>query len=56
MQSSIHVCAFMLTCIFVPHKLVWLVVFVGTLLLGVDLGFAVGIGFSLLVVVFKVAL
>lgn len=37
-------------------QLVWLTVFVGTLLLGVDLGFAVGVGFSLLVVVFKVAL
>eukprot|EP00731_Ephydatia_muelleri_P022025 Em0014g616a len=40
----------------ITDMLVWLTVFVGTLLLGVDLGFAVGVGFSLLVVVFKVAL
>ena len=56
----LHVCALEFTKVcsstLLNVQLVWLTVFVGTLLLGVDLGFAVGVGFSLLVVVFKVAL
>ena len=34
----------------------WLVVFSATLLLGIDLGLVTGVGFSLLVVIFRVAL
>ena len=41
---------------FSPSQLVWLVVFVATVLLGVDLGLIVGLSFSLMIVIVRVAL
>ena len=37
-------------------QLVWIVVFLATMLLGVDIGLGVGVGFSLLVIVVRTIL
>ena len=42
-------------CVFF-FQLIWLVVFVATVLLGVDLGLGVGVGFSLFIIVFRTIL
>ena len=39
-----------------PLQLVWIVVFLATMLLGVDIGLGVGVGFSLLVIIIRTIL
>ena len=39
-----------------PSQLAWLMVFIATVLLGVDLGLVVGLSFSLMIVIVRVAL
>ena len=41
---------------FVALQMVWLVVFLATVLCGVDLGLGIGVGFSLLVIVLRIIL
>ena len=42
--------------LFLSPQLIWLVVFVATVLLGIDYGLGVGVGFSLFIIVFRIIL
>ena len=41
---------------FILLQFIWLVVFIATVLLGVDLGLGIGVAFSLAVILFKIVL